>query len=44
VLEVGTGSGYAAAVLAEIVKEVYTIERHKILANAARNRLKALKL
>lgn len=42
VLEVGTGSGYAAAVLAEIVKKVYTIERLKILANAARKRLNAL--
>ena len=41
-LEVGTGSGYAAAVLAEIAKEVYTIERHKILADTARNRLKDL--
>lgn len=39
VLEVGTGSGYAAAVLAEIAKEVYTIERHKILADTARNKL-----
>jgi len=42
VLEVGTGSGYAAAVLAEIAKEVYTIERHKILADTARNKLKEL--
>jgi len=42
VLEVGTGSGYAAAVLSEIAKEVYTIERHKILANTARERLKEL--
>ena len=41
-LEVGTGSGYAAAVLAEIAKEVYTIERHKILANTARKRLEEL--
>ncbi len=41
-LEVGTGSGYAAAVLAEIAKEVYTIERHKILADTARNRLQDL--
>lgn len=39
VLEVGTGSGYAAAVLAEICKEVYTIERHRILADSARTRL-----
>ena len=41
-LEVGTGSGYAAAVLAEIATEVYTIERHKILADTARNRLQEL--
>jgi protein-L-isoaspartate(D-aspartate) O-methyltransferase len=42
VLEVGTGSGYAAAVLAEIVTQVYTIERHKILADGARNKLEEL--
>jgi len=42
VLEVGTGSGYAAAVLAEIADQVYTIERHKILADTARTRLKEL--
>ena len=42
VLEVGTGSGYAAAVLAEIAEKVYTIERHKILADTARSRLAAL--
>ncbi len=42
VLEVGTGSGYAAAVLSKIAKEVYTIERHKILANTARRRLEEL--
>jgi protein-L-isoaspartate(D-aspartate) O-methyltransferase len=41
-LEVGTGSGYAAAVLAEIANEVYTIERHKILADTARARLEDL--
>src|SRR5918999_5539764 len=28
VLEIGTGSGYAAAVLSRIVREVYTVERH----------------
>ncbi|MDT8316562.1 MAG: protein-L-isoaspartate(D-aspartate) O-methyltransferase [bacterium] len=39
VLEVGTGSGYQAAVLAEIAGEVYTIERHGELAEAAKNRL-----
>lgn len=42
VLEVGTGSGYAAAVLAEIASDVFTIERHKILADTARNRLESL--
>lgn len=42
VLEVGTGSGYAAAVLSEIAKEVYTIERHKILADSARRKLEEL--
>jgi protein-L-isoaspartate(D-aspartate) O-methyltransferase len=39
VLEIGTGSGYAAAVLAEIAGEVYTIERHARLADSARERL-----
>ncbi len=39
VLEIGTGSGYAAAVLAEIVDEVYTIERHEQLAHTAELRL-----
>lgn len=39
VLEIGTGSGYAAAVLAEIAAEVYTVERHKILADSARDKL-----
>jgi protein-L-isoaspartate(D-aspartate) O-methyltransferase len=39
VLEVGTGSGYAAAVLAEIASEVYTIERHEGLATSAAKRL-----
>ena len=42
VLEIGTGSGYQAAVLAEIVKEVYTIEIRKTLAEAAAQRLKTL--
>lgn len=39
VLEVGTGSGYAAAILAELTAQVYSIERHKILADTARSRL-----
>jgi protein-L-isoaspartate(D-aspartate) O-methyltransferase len=36
VLEVGTGSGYSAAVLAEIAAQVITIERHEPLADRAR--------
>jgi protein-L-isoaspartate(D-aspartate) O-methyltransferase len=39
VLEVGTGSGYAAAVLAEIAAQVYTLERHAALARDAAERL-----
>ena len=35
VLEVGTGSGYQAAVLAQLVREVHTIERHAQLARQA---------
>ncbi len=42
VLEVGTGSGYAAAVLSRIAAEVYTVERHAELAEAAARRLHAL--
>jgi protein-L-isoaspartate(D-aspartate) O-methyltransferase len=42
VLEIGTGSGYQAAVLAEIVDEVYTIEIVPELANAAAQRLQTL--
>lgn len=42
VLEVGTGSGYAAAVLAEICGHVYTLERHKVLADTAQARLEGL--
>jgi protein-L-isoaspartate(D-aspartate) O-methyltransferase len=40
VLEVGTGTGYAAAVLSRIADEVYTIERHEELARAAERRLR----
>ena len=42
VLEIGTGSGYQAAVLAEIAKEVYTIEIIESLANTADERLKKM--
>ncbi len=38
-LEIGTGSGYAAAVLSEVVGEVYTVERHERLAKLASGRL-----
>jgi len=44
VLELGTGSGYQAAVLAPLCRRVYTIERHKPLLREAEARLKALKL
>jgi protein-L-isoaspartate(D-aspartate) O-methyltransferase len=42
VLEVGTGSGYAAAILSRLAKEVFTIERHRSLAQLAGERLNAL--
>jgi protein-L-isoaspartate(D-aspartate) O-methyltransferase len=42
VLEIGTGSGYAAAVLAGVARDVYTIERHAELAAIATKRLAAL--
>jgi protein-L-isoaspartate(D-aspartate) O-methyltransferase len=42
VLEIGTGSGYAAAVLAVIAAEVYTVERIESLAERARRRLAEL--
>ncbi len=42
VLEIGTGSGYQAAVLAELVDHVYSIEIIEVLATSARERLKRL--
>jgi protein-L-isoaspartate(D-aspartate) O-methyltransferase len=42
VLEVGTGSGYGAAVLARLCREVVTIERHQALAATARAALAEL--
>ncbi len=42
VLEIGTGSGYVTALLAEMVAEVISIERHASLANSARALLAAL--
>jgi len=42
ILEIGTGSGYQAAVLAEIVKEVYTIEIIPALAERAKANLETM--
>ena len=42
VLEVGTGSGYQAAILSRLCREVITIERYRTLAEAARTRLTTL--
>lgn len=42
VMEIGAGSGYAAAVMSRMVRQVYAIERHEELATSARQRLKAL--
>ena len=42
VLEIGTGSGYQAAVLSRLCAHVLTIERYRTLADSARDRLEAL--
>ena len=42
VLEIGTGSGYQAAVLSRLVREVVSIERFRTLAEIARGRLRQL--
>ena len=42
VLEVGTGSGYQAAILSRLAREVVTVERFRTLAEAARMRLETL--
>jgi protein-L-isoaspartate(D-aspartate) O-methyltransferase len=42
VLEVGTGSGYQAAILSRLAREVVSIERYRTLADQARARLKTL--
>ena len=41
-LEIGTGSGYTAAVLSQLTAHVYTVERDPLLASTARARLGAL--
>lgn len=42
VLEVGAGSGYASAVLGRIAREVFAVERHHVLADLARERMRRL--
>lgn len=42
VLEIGAGSGYAAAVLSRIAREVFAIERHESLARQAQERMQSL--
>ena len=44
VLEIGTGSGYQAAVLARLFRRVYTLERHRPLMKEAEERFHALRL
>ncbi|WP_366656763.1 protein-L-isoaspartate(D-aspartate) O-methyltransferase [Fodinicurvata sp. EGI_FJ10296] len=44
VLEIGTGSGYQAAVLAKLCRRLYTIERHKELLDIAVERLETLRV
>jgi protein-L-isoaspartate(D-aspartate) O-methyltransferase len=44
VLEVGTGSGYQAAVLARLARRVYTVDRFRTLVTAAESRFKTLRL
>ncbi len=42
VLEVGTGSGYQAAILSQLARRVYTIDRHRSLTRVAQDRIEAL--
>lgn len=44
VLEIGTGSGYQAAVLAGLARRVFTVERHRAMLAAAEQRFKQLRL
>ncbi|WP_305968235.1 MULTISPECIES: protein-L-isoaspartate(D-aspartate) O-methyltransferase [unclassified Mameliella] len=44
VLEVGTGSGYQAAILSQLARRVYTVDRHRRLVHAARAVFDALEL
>ncbi|HTW50653.1 MAG TPA: protein-L-isoaspartate(D-aspartate) O-methyltransferase [Stellaceae bacterium] len=44
VLEIGTGSGYQAAILSRLARRVFTIERHRALMREAERRFAALRL
>lgn len=44
VLEIGTGSGYQAAILSKLVRDVLSVERYRTLAESARDRLERLGL
>ena len=44
VLEIGTGSGYQTVILAQLVKQLYSVERIKPLQDKARDRIKTLGL
>ena len=44
VLEIGTGSGYQAVILARLARRVFTIERHRLLVREAERRFAALRL
>ena len=44
VLEIGTGSGYQAAVLSKLCRRLYSIERHKDLLAAAENKFRRLRM
>jgi protein-L-isoaspartate(D-aspartate) O-methyltransferase len=44
VLEIGTGSGYQAAILAKLARRVFTVERHRALLAAAEARFRRLRL
>ncbi len=44
VLEIGTGSGYQSAILAQLCRRLYTVERHRPLLKEAEQRFKALRI